>query len=347
MRTYRYYNTLIEKYDPRFFMSMDMVRISKSDYFAATTLGPISVMPIEGKALFYFGTLIKKSRYIGLMLLINAVNLSSDLDLTPESEKYSKVGWNSGNTILAVRTVFDEDLALTVGTQLNISPYVIKDSVNNRIFSVYYDEELEIYKGTQSSTQLFLHLDYSGFDFGTVYNFKKNVMNLFELVKFYTIGNSLGRLGTGFNFYDFHKTYQVGVQYKDFPVVSNTLFSMETYWNLLKQHRWNDISYLLFEASTDFLKQNSAGSDASNKKDFHIALDLGVSYSKDIFRDGLFGYCGELIFKNIRVVSQGIPFYMNFSIGVSNDYHKSLNRLPMKNEPMINFGFQLMNYKNL
>lgn len=135
METYQNYNHIVTAINMPIYLNFDLVIARGKDYYLPTTHGNIDVYPGEFKFFCYTNLLIKEKWPFRFLLMINSMSMSSNLDLNPEKEDYySKIGWNSGTTLIAYRPIQRKNEQLTIGIQSNFKPYIIADSLNNDIF---------------------------------------------------------------------------------------------------------------------------------------------------------------------------------------------------------------------
>jgi hypothetical protein len=145
-----------------------------------------------------------------------------------------------------------------------------------------------------------------------------------------------GSLAVGFNYYNYLNTYQAGIEYRSKSFFSLLPIRLEAYWDIYKNGIWNDVGYFLLRTNQNFLKNNPNESSNTSDEDFYINVDVGASYSKDLFVEGLFGYSLDVHFRNIW------GCWRNLIFGYSYNFHDNLHRLPIKNDQMILIAFRIM-----
>ena len=341
MKVYRHYNDLIEKYDPIFLFDVDSVQTFRNDYIIPTSLGPITTGPIQMDIALYGNFRIKDS-YLGLLVIGNSFDLQIDEELHPDLRStigpYGDLyGWVSRYMIIAVRGGFKEDVNLTIGGLVKKSPYITTASDGSKYFSIFYDEEDREYKTNVEEDEFFLHANLYGYDIGTIYKFNENELTLFEFKR--RIGKERGKLNIAFNYYGFLDTYQGGIEYTDFMPTNYISLGIEGFLNIHKKGHGTGLAYML-STSSIYLFRDKRSKEEASKRDFHISINLGASYSKDIFDEGLFGYSWDVALEDISLFF--IKSYGRFSFGESYNYHKTLYRIPIKDETLVFIGFQLM-----
>lgn len=335
METYQNYNHIVTANNMPIYLNFDLVIARGKDYYLRTTHGNIDVHPGEFKFFCYTNLLIKEKWPFRFLLMINSLSMSSDLDLNPEKEDYySEISWNSGTTLIAYRPIQRKNEQLTIGVQSNFKPYIIADSLNNDIFSVYYDEQDSIYKGTKSYPQLFLHYIKSGYDFGTMYNRKKNVIQLLELAKHKMLKKDWGQFITRFRYLNFLRNYQLGFRLNEFSQIRNVLLDLSLMWNIVRDNQWNDFSSLSLNTSINLNRKNNI-EELMKQKQRYTTLDLGISYSKEVFNHLLFGASCNAVFHQMSFSDR--PVFCDLGFGLSYNYHDNMIRLPLKDVMIMKF----------
>ncbi len=318
------------------YFTFDFVSVPGANYYLPTTHGNIDVNPGEVKLFTYVNVLINDKWPFRFLLMINSLSMSSDLDLNPEKEDYySKISWNSGATLLAYRPIHKRNEQLTIGVQSNLTPYIITDSLNTELFSVYYDEQDSIFKGTTSEVQLFLHYIKSGYDFGTMYNAKENIVQLLELAKNTRLKKNWGRLITKFRYLNLFNNYQIGFQLEDYSKLQNIFMDLSFMWNVVRDNQWNLFSSVSWESSV-ILNRKSPNEELENQG--YTSIDFGLSYSREVFDKLMIGTSAG-IFHKIKHPTKSL-FY-DMGLGVSYNFHNSIVRLPLKDELIWQFVFSV------
>jgi hypothetical protein len=203
-------------------------------------------------------------------------------------------------------------------------------------FDIFYHEESEEHRTYVEKQELFLQARIYGYDIGTIYEFEENSLNLFEVKRFFDMEQETGSLAVGFNYYNYLNTYQAGIEYRSKSFFSLLPIRLEAYWDIYKNGIWNDVGYFLLRTNQNFLKNNPNESSNTSDEDFYINVDVGASYSKDLFVEGLFGYSLDVHFRNIW------GCWRNLIFGYSYNFHDNLHRLPIKNDQMILIAFRIM-----
>lgn len=341
MKTYRNYKSFIEENNPKFLFDAHTIQTAQDDYSIHTSLGMVSVGPLQGELAIYFRWQVMKKLKLGFFAFVNRIDLQINdklhSDLTdPEGPYGNLYAWKSGKSIIAVSPHFNPEIIMTIGALITQYPYVTFSNDSTEQFDIDYDEEKEKYLTYKDKQELFFIGNFYGYELGTIYEFEENSFSLIELKRFFEMSEKIGHLALGFNHYDFRKTYQLGLEYDNRSLFSIFPVHLEAYWNIYKDKKWNDIGYFLFSTRQTFLKENSIASPAEEKKDFYIGVDTGISYSKDLFAEGLTGYFINFDLTNIW------GYWRNFILGYSYNFHDYLNRLPIKNDHKIVVAFRVM-----
>jgi len=340
MKTYRHYNTFIEQNNPKFLFDAHTIQTAQNDYILPTSLGPITSGPIQGEMAIYYNWQINQKKQIGFFAFVNSIDLQIDSKLHPNLRDtdgpYGDLyGWKSAKYIMAADHEFSPDIKITLGALVNYRPYLTLAADSSQQFDIYYDEEKEEYRTDKDAAELFFHGTFYGYDIGTLYQFEANTFSLIELKRFFKMGEDAGYLALGYNHYSYLKTHQLGLEYEHNSLLPLPVH-LEAYWNLYRDKKWNDIGYFLFSTRRTFLKDESPAADAEPEKDFFITAHGGISYSKDLFTEGLPGYFINFDMNHIW------GYWTNLMIGYSYNYHDYLHRLPIKDEHSIVVAFRIM-----
>jgi len=143
----------------------------------------------------------------------------------------------------------------------------------------------------------------------------------------------LGEFELGLNYYNYNKILQTGFQYRNNNLIKDAPLRFDFFWNVHKKDQGSGLGYTRMDITYNFFKNRYKG-PIKGVKDFYMAFNWGVSYSKHIFDEGLLGYSWKLSFENMWGVS------MSFG-GAYNDF-KYLSRVPMKNESLVVLDLQFI-----
>jgi hypothetical protein len=290
--TYRNYQDFIRINEPKFLFDVNTIQTFDYGYVVPTSLGNIGVGPIHLELGAYFRWQIKDNFKIGFFAFANTLDLQIDdvkhADLTSSSGTYGNLyGWQSGKIILAVNPQINENVNFSIGALLIDSPFVTISDQGTEQFDIYYDDEFDEYLTNNEREELFFMGKFYGYEIGTFFELKEKVLSLVDLKRVFSLGEGLGDFGVGFRHYNFQKTYQVGIEYKNPSLFSTLPIHFEAYWNILSNNRWNEIGFVNLSTGKSFLKDKS---EEFVKKDFYITVNTGLSYSRELFDEGLFGY---------------------------------------------------------
>lgn len=339
METYKFYSDLIESENPKFLFDARTVGSFGKNFIIPTTLGDLSVSPIQGDMAIYWKWQRKDSLSFAFLVFANSIDLQIDEDLHPELTSADSIygdlyGWVSRKFIIAVHPKFNKDIDITIGVLVNSTPYVITDSLNNKLFSIYFDEERDEWREDEDQDELFLNGTAYGYKISTLYELKENSISLFEIDK--ELKNKrYGEFELGLYYYKHSKTVQTGFQYKNDKLINSLPLKFDFFWDIHKKDQWNELSYTQLDMTFFILRNKNIVESTSKKKDFYISLNWCSSYSKCVFDEALLGYSWKLSFENIWS-----RFGLAFG-GSYNDY-QYLYRMPIKNKMLAMLDFRYM-----
>jgi len=342
MKTYKYYDSIIEKYDPKFLFDANTVQTFTDNYLITTKAenGTFSdtlfVGPFQGDLALYWKLKLKDSLCVSFIVFMTSFDLQIEKEIHPElrdeNGPYGDLyGWKSRKFILAVRPDIFEKIKLTIGALIHTNPYVITAENEKKEFSIYHDEKNNEWRTFREHPELFLNGKVFGYEVRTLYEYKKSSINLLELnKKFKKIKD--GEMELGLNYYKQTKAFQAGFLYENKNWIKFLPVSLEFFWDIYRKDHWSDLGYFVFNVSSSIFKNDYEFYD---KKDFYIGFDFSSSYSKGMFAQGLWGNSWKVRFENIfRYFSMGFGFAYN--------EHKYLYRVPIKNEKMVLIDFRIM-----
>ncbi len=331
-KTYDNYQNFIDEHDPIFLFDFNTIQVGENDnYLIPSSLGDLNVGPIQGELAMYRRWQTKKDLKLGFFLCVNSLDLQINEELHPTLRDtlgpYGDLyGWNSGKIIMSTSATFNQNIEITLGVLLSYAPYITIANDGTEQFDIFYDEEKEEYFTTLDKDEFFFIGTFYGYKFGTFYEFSEREFSLIELKKNINLGVKAGEVGLGLRHYSFRKTYQAGFEYNHPTLLSVISVDFETYWNIYKNGQWNDLGYIMLSSGVSIFKDRQQKEIDRVKKDFFIEIKGGISYSKDIFYEGLTGYYCTVDFINI------LRWWHSFKVGYSYNYFDYLSRLPLKNE---------------
>ena len=339
VNTYRNYQYFIKENEPKFLFDVNTIQTFGYGYTIPSSLGMINVGPIHLELGAYFRWQVKENFKLGFFAFANTLDLQIDdvkhPDLTSSSGAYGNLyGWQSGKIILAVNPQINENINFSVGALLVDSPFVTLSEDCTDQFDIYFDEEFDEYLPNNEREELFFLGKFYGYEIGTFFEFKEKIFSLIDFKRVFSLSEKAGDIGVGFRHYNFLNTYQVGAEYQNSSLFTILPVNFEVYWNILKNNKWNEISYVNFSTGKTFLKDQST--ELASKRDFHINVSTGISYSRELFDEGLVGYQISFDFANIWGA------WRSLVLGYSRNYRDYLNRLPIKNEHEVVFAFRFM-----
>lgn len=340
-KTYDSYRKFIDEYDPLVLFDVNTIQTEGYNYLVPSSFGNVSVGPIHLEMAMYFRWQTKKDLKLGFFAFINTLDLQIDEELHPtlrdiEGPYGDLYGWQSGKMIMATSAKFNQNIEITLGALVTQAPYVTMANDGTEQFDIIYDEEEEEYLASLDKNELFFIGNFYGYEVGTFYEFGEREFSLIELKKSINLGENAGEVALGLRHYSFRKTYQAGFEYNNPTILSVISVDFETYWNIYKNSQWNELGYVMLSSGVSIFKDRHLTEIDRVKNDFFIEIKGGVSYSKDIFNEGLTGYNCTVDFINIW------GWWHSFKVGYSHNYFDDLNRLPLKNEHGIIVAFRFM-----
>jgi hypothetical protein len=340
-KTYDSYRKFIEEYDPLVLFDVNTIQAEGYNYLVPSSLGDLSVGPIQLEMAMYYRWQTKKKLKLGFFAFINTLDLQIDEELHPtlrdiEGPYGDLYGWQSGKMILATSATFNPNVEITLGALVTQAPYVTLANDGTEQFDIIYDEEEDEYLASLDKNELFFIGTFYGYQFGTFYEFSEREFSLIELKRSFNLSSNAGEIDLGLRHYSFKKTYQAGIEYHNPNLLSVINVDFESYWNIYKNNQWNDLGYIMLSSGVSIFKNKQQTEIDRVKKDFFIDIMGGVSYSKDIFNEGLTGYSCTVNFIDIW------GWWHSFKVGYSHNYFDDLNRLPLKNEHGIIVAFRFM-----
>lgn len=347
-KTYDSYRKFIDENDPLILFDFNTIQAEGLNYMVPSSLGDLSVGPIHGELAMYVRWQTKGDLKLGFFAFVNSLDLQIDDELHPtlrdaEGPYGDLYGWQSGNMIIATSATFNPNIEITLGALITESPYVTLANNGTEQFDIIYDDEKEEYRASVDKDELFFIGKFYGYQFGTFYELSERVFTLIELKKSFDVVSNAGEIDLGLRHYSYRRTYQAGVEYHNPKLLSVLNVDFETYWNIYKNEQWNDLGYVMLSSGVSIFKDKHQREIDGLKRDFFIEIKGGVSYSKDIFSEGLTGYSCTVDFINIW------GWWHSLKFGFSYNYFDDLNRLPIKDSYgiIIASRFMVKDFKRL
>lgn len=341
-KTYDNYQSFIDEHDPIFLFDFNTIQTERNNYLIPSSLGDLSVGPIQGELAMYFRKQTKKDLKLGFFLCGNSLDLQINKELHPTLRDtlgpYGDLyGWKIGKMIFAISTTFNQNVEISLGALGTNRPHITFDNNGTEQFDIIFNDEEDEYSTSLIKSEFFFIGTFYGYKFGTFYEFSEREFSLIELKKNINLGKKNGEAGLGLRHYSFRKTFQAGFEYSNPTLLSVISVDFESYWNIYKNGQWNDLGYIILSSGVSIFKDRQQKEIDRVKKDFFIEIKGGVSYSKNIFNEGLTGYSCTMDFINIWGW-----WHSSFKVGYSYNYFDYLSRLPLKNEHGIIIAGRIM-----
>ncbi len=179
------------------------------------------------------------------------------------------------------------------------------------------------------------------FDAIIIYDYENNIVNSFKIEKtisiynlvhyilpYVDIGNALGELVPAFNYFQYKTIEQLGFGHYNIRPTDFCKIDYELFFNLGAMR----IDFCTLGTSVYIPKQNIEVDDA-----FIVEIDGKISYSRNVFPNGLWGFYGAITIKNIPL----LICHGNLSIGYSINDDKILMHLPIKDQGILAISLKL------
>lgn len=339
IQTFDDYNTEITANGYKFFFDIDLVTILNTRFIVPTTQGNKNFELGQYTGCLYWSIDLTSSFSLAIFAAGNGIALANNIWTDSHNDVFS---YDYGIYCLIIKES-EYNFALDCGFIKRWLPIITSDVNNNEYFSYTFDNEINRFvTSEEEQTEAFANLFLFGFTSKIVYDTEDSVFKAFEfryefsvadLLRLFIPGldinvrDFLGLLVPGFNYFDFMNIKQLGYRHYAISPLDFIKFSYELYFNLDKQNLdyiVADISLYLFGDKGQQYKNEL--SNENKTRHFGIALNGGLSYSKDIFPEGVFGYSVKIALKNIPLLISTAEI----DVGYSNNYHATLYRLPIK-----------------
>ncbi len=325
------YNSLLDEYQPCFFLDYDTLLTPGYEYTVTTPAGDWKVGPVEGNAGFYAGT-----KRIGILGVVNGVNLL--IDERYKTGEYSELtGWANYYYILGLRLAYSRDFQALAGYIMKQTPYIIRDYDGKNKFAAYYDSDNRLQTNDNAIENIYM-LKLFGIGMGTVYNYDNKKPGSFLLDRDLFASGRYGTFNLSLAYYDSECTYQAGYRYRGLRVFDFLSLGSGGLFNVRSdnEERGRVAHLSVFDTLFLFKDQKSAESAGEVKndergRDFYLAVKTGVSLTRDLFDENLYGFFAEISLENIPFLGTS----GNLAGGAAYNYEETLRRLPVKNRYII------------
>ncbi len=324
------YNSEIDLYKPYVYLDYDNVLTPGYEYTAPTPIGPWNVGPVEGNLGLYIGV-----EHFGFIAVVNGINLL--IDDKHKTGIYSNLdGWASYNYLGGVRFALDSDFQLIGGAVMKQTPYFVKIDDDLK-FSAYTDKNGAI-QTNENRVEAFALLKLFGYDIVTFYNSDKKRASSLDLSgNVFDKGDS-GRFDFQLSYYDLSTTVQGGFKYDDFFILSFLSLGTSATFNIYSEDKNRSVIADALIYDRIFIFRDSPLRSKESTDDFYIVIRTGLSVSRDLFDEYLYGYMAEVSGVNIKVLGSRTQFLA----GGSYNYDETLNRMPVKDQFLVSFKVKFM-----
>lgn len=322
------YNYELDKYQPHFFLDYDTLLTPGYEYTVPTPAGDWKVGPVEGNVGFYGGT-----KHIGILGVINGINLLID-DRHKEGEYSDLTGWANYYYILGFRFFYNRDFQALTGYIMKQTPCIIRDYDGEYKFAAYYDSSNKLQTNDTEIENIYM-LKLFGIGMGTVYNYDNKKPGSFLLDRDLFRSGKYGTLNLSIAYYNTERTYQAGYTYREFAVADFLSLGSGGLFNIRSDNSEKGrVAHISAFDTLYFFKDHKKVEDPQEaiskekKSDFYMTVQTGVSLTRDLFDENLYGFFAEISLENIPLFGA----LGNLSGGVAYNYEEMLKRLPVKNQ---------------
>ncbi len=340
MRAFNRGLSVIQKYDPVFFLDADTIQaISKEGFLIPLKYNEQKVGTIQGDMTLYWRPFKEDNWSLAFFSSISSMDLQVKEGGNISTSVY---GWKNRFMIIGIKTTIYDFMKISSGYIYKFSPIILKDEFGEKYFSAEMDEKNEI-KHNESYNGFF-HTDILGIDLGTVFKSGQGIDFVEFKIPFYFNENRL-IIKPDIGYFNFHDIVKTGAMISnEFPVkiegtkIDAIIIELEGYARIYARDDW-------VGPATAILNINLTGgrekiSDKSIKNlESYASLKIGGSYSKELFCAGVAGAIIELGYENFCLFEN---HYLSCNFGVAYNYHYSLYRMPVRNFCLIPFTIRWM-----
>ncbi len=331
VKTMHAYADQINTTKPDFFFDIDLVKTTRNTYSLPTSRGIQSAEIMQYDGALYFDWSISSNYTLDFFVVANGIGLGKNLYSAPAKDVWSSE-YSTGS--IAVRRN-DKSLYLAFGYNDRKIPYTEKNSAGNEVFGYLFNSSTSEWERAETETQsCFASVKAGQYELTLVYSFSSQAMELLSARIEFWLGKEFGIFVPGANYYKENDTKQIGTSLIGFKLGSSLSLATEGYLNT----RSFALDYLLASGTLLlFRDEDNSSLQHDPAKRFSIVANTGISYSKEIFPSGLFGYSAQLTVENIPLLGSRIKLIA----GISCNYHESLYRLPIQDEVIVRTGAQI------
>ncbi|MEW6556490.1 MAG: hypothetical protein AB1349_03945 [Elusimicrobiota bacterium] len=319
LELYKHYEAMIQKFNPKFLCDVSMITpgIFAEDiiFVIPTTVGSCNINVEQMDFGFYYRWGMKYFS-MALFFLNQGVRL-----IVPEYElpSYYKniYDWSEVNDLMGLRFIISKNIIFNFFILGGWSPYIVTAPDGSKQFGVYKEDGKyysNVYKESKSLVDFYLY----GYENKALYNSTEKKLDVYKGAKY--IGK---KLTVSYNYYRNENTHQAGLGFGDLTLNESISVNSAIFFNIYKKDDWFSLDYVLSKLRINFLRPKHKYIEKFGKEiSFYVGSNIGVSYSKGLFDEGLIGYSGDIAF-GVSTCALTISF--------SKNYHEMLYRLPLKN----------------
>lgn len=313
--TYAYFSDLVYENDNRTLIHANTIMMP--DYYEVRTpVGPVVVTPLLADVLLYSRNFIFIATTVDLR-----IGWTRNPSLSPEY-RY-QYGWPNRSCIGGYRIGLTKGSDMTVGVVWRNTPYILTDTEGNKIFGFHDDPVFGIRTSTTTLIAPFFHVRALGADIVTTYDSENPEFNSAGIRIGIGLGKTLGKLEIGGNYSRFSNQMISGFSLTKFNPAKWLMLNVKFY----EDNSTEKTSYFCPSASF-FVNRGNEPKD-SGKLDTYSSVDVGYSYSNDLFDVPVYGLSFGYSVDNVHF---GRKWYGNASVAFSYNYHDVLYRIPLRDE---------------
>ncbi|GEM_PF-6445429 len=339
MRAFNSGLQIILKYDPVFFINADTIQaFSKEGFTVPMKFYEQKVQPIQGDMTLYWQPFKEKNWTIAFLASVSTIDLQTRERGLP-SDAY---GWMMRYTVLGMRATLSDIVKVTVGYLYKFYPIILTDEFGKKYFSSELDENNDIAHNETNSC--FFHTDILGINLSAIVRAGEGI----DLVEFkipFSFNENYTIISPDIGYFRFHDIVKTGLSVtNEFPVrIENTsiesiIVGLEASSRVCARHDWTGLTSMILTVSF-IADRDKSSKNVPKGREFYKKITIGVSYSKELFLEGIAGAFIESSVFNLRLF--GNHFFIG-NLGVAYNYHYSLYRMPIKNQILIPFSLMWM-----
>jgi len=339
MRSYRGMIREVDTYRSLVWENIDVLQ-TFSEYTIDTSFGQTSAEISSFYDRLYLNFIKNEGLLLGIFGSAAVINLKGGVSVwNPEKDEYESYYWRKGNTAAGFRAVFSGGSSIAIGVLAKMIPYTEVDALGNTVFTAVPDEAW--HKTLYFEYDLFLHGSIWLFDIGGLLNFSgENLFDNIELCAPLDI-SGLMKLSPYISYQRFLNTVRLGVSVERFMPFHFIALNAQFYYDINREIYGSSVAYSQLKMEL-YLAKNEETDPYSGTRDFFWKISGGVSYDREIFRDGILGTMWEISAENLVIEAEGKKCYFRTALGCSKNYHETYYRLPVEDELLIHLDLRMM-----